>query len=356
MSEQQITLKKQRLPFTQVPNDLLCSNKITGIAKALWCVLYSKPDDWTFFWPEISRNFKEGREALASAKKNLEEAGYLKTIQKRILTGRGNETKFGGMDMELFHTPSLTLDLQPKGSSETTGFPSTGNQQSGIQITGNPQTDKDIYKQDLTKRDLGNKDLIISSSKLSKREQLEDESQLWFDEFWKKYKPTTDGQGNEGSVGSKSEARKHWDILMKSGEHPAHIIWGEQAYLKKISGRVQNCHAYKFLKDKRYEEFVEAEIAAQEKYQQESAQESQQQRPLLNDDPFWLKSLEELKNGIKSQSWAGKLNEFNYLGIENGVHIIEAPSKFYRDWFKREYKDNFDKVLGKWSLIVQTNN
>src|SRR3990167_2088809 len=83
MAEQEITLKKQRMPFTQVPNELLCNNLISGIAKAMWCVFYSKPDGWTFYWPEIVRNFREGREALFRAKKELEKAGYLKTYLKK---------------------------------------------------------------------------------------------------------------------------------------------------------------------------------------------------------------------------------------------------------------------------------
>lgn len=176
MSEQQITIKKQRLPFTQVPNELLCSNRISGVAKALWCVLYSKPENWTFYWSEILRNFKEGREALTNAKKSLEEEGYIKITQKRIPTGRGNETKFGGMDIELFYDPQLPLTPNNSDSSQTTGFPSsgfldTGCEGSGIQESRNHPTNKERSKLDLSKQYLKE---FISLSPEAKKERLKE--------------------------------------------------------------------------------------------------------------------------------------------------------------------------------------
>ena len=54
----------------------------------------------------------------------------------------------------------------------------------------------------------------------------------------------------------------------------------------------------------------------------------------------------------KSEKFAKYLDRFEYFGIENREHMIEAPDKFVRDWFKREYKDILDKVLGKWIMTA----
>ena len=143
------------------------------MAKALWCVLYSKPEGWIFYWSEISKNFSEGREALMNARKKLEEAGYIKITQKRVPTGRGNETKYGGMDIELFHTPSLPIDLDPQDLSQTTGFPTSGFQSSGFQTSGDAISGKQQLKN--TKKE---KDLSYSSSNHPPKE--------FFDEIWKK--------------------------------------------------------------------------------------------------------------------------------------------------------------------------
>ncbi len=151
MSEQQITLKKQRLPFTQVPNELLCSNAISGLAKALWCVLYSKPDEWVFYWNEILTNFKEGKKALRTAKKELESAGYLLTQQRKVLTGRGREWVWGGMEMTLFYTPIV---LENQGSSPDTLYGNAGDEESGSGNAGEGNTKKDLKNKDLSKKDL----------------------------------------------------------------------------------------------------------------------------------------------------------------------------------------------------------
>lgn len=148
MSEQQNNLKVHRLPFTQVPNDLLSSNQISGMAKALWCVFYSKPDNWTFYWREIESNFKEGREAVRNAAKQLEEMGYLKKTQKKINSGRG--VVFGGMDIELFPYPNQ--QIQPPISN--TGFPHTRSSDARQSDSTKPSTDKEIKKKDLPNKDL----------------------------------------------------------------------------------------------------------------------------------------------------------------------------------------------------------
>ena len=117
MSQQELILRKQTLPFTQVPNSLLCNPDLSAIAKSLWCVLYSKPDNWVFFWKEIERHFKEGRDSMRKALKELENKGFVQKEQRREETGRGNEKRFGGMIIAIFFEPQtqkISIEEQPK--------------------------------------------------------------------------------------------------------------------------------------------------------------------------------------------------------------------------------------------------
>lgn len=181
MAEQQNNLKIHRLPFTQVPNDLLCSDKISGMAKALWCVFYSKPDNWTFYWREIESNFKEGREAVRNAARQLEEMGYLKKTQKKINSGKG--MVFGGMDIELFPYPNQ----QTQPSSSNTGFQYTRNSNaresdSSDADSSKPSSYKEIEKQDLSKKDLNNSSSLPTleiAKKFAEEEELKIDVDLW---------------------------------------------------------------------------------------------------------------------------------------------------------------------------------
>jgi len=52
-------LKKPKMDFTQVPNDLICSTDISCKSKAVYCYLVSRPNDWKFYTTEIVNNMKE---------------------------------------------------------------------------------------------------------------------------------------------------------------------------------------------------------------------------------------------------------------------------------------------------------
>lgn len=163
MAEQQIILKKRRLPFTQVPNNLLCNSEISGLAKSLWCLLYSKPDEWTFYWTEILKHFKEGRDAVKKAGKELEKFGYMKKVQKK--RNMNGKMVFGGMEIELDYEPA-TPSQQNQVSIPITEIQSTENQ-----LTEDPSTEDQSTNKDLSNKDLSNKDLSNLSTK-RKKEKL----------------------------------------------------------------------------------------------------------------------------------------------------------------------------------------
>jgi len=64
--------------FTIVPNSALNDPKISFRAKGVYAYLRSKPDDWEFRVPNITRDGTEGRDAVVKAIKELEMRGYIK--------------------------------------------------------------------------------------------------------------------------------------------------------------------------------------------------------------------------------------------------------------------------------------
>ena len=76
-------LKNKMGTYTAIPNDLIRNPEISGLAKAVFCYLASRPDDWEFFTSEVIKNFKEGRDAIRTAIDVLCQHGYLTKTQER---------------------------------------------------------------------------------------------------------------------------------------------------------------------------------------------------------------------------------------------------------------------------------
>jgi hypothetical protein len=127
------------------PTHLLCNPNLSSIAYKLWGIIESKPDGWKFFWSEILKHFKEGRDAVKKAGKELEKFGY---IQKKKAK-KGN--LFCGMDIEIFYDPTLPFDQENQDSSRVTENQSPEIQQSEIQQSKHQKTEIQDTKKDLNK-------------------------------------------------------------------------------------------------------------------------------------------------------------------------------------------------------------
>jgi len=78
--------RKQKVHFTQVPNELLYSSEISLKAKGLWAYMNAKPDDWKFSASRISEEVKEDRKAILAALRELVSNGYL--VANKLASGR----------------------------------------------------------------------------------------------------------------------------------------------------------------------------------------------------------------------------------------------------------------------------
>lgn len=113
--------------FTQIPNAWLRDSRMSYKARGLLAELLSHAVGFVVSIDRIARSGKDGRDAVASAIKELETFGYLSRSQDRNTDGTLGHTVWTTCD------PETASD---KGSRPQTGFPATDK----------PATDNQLYK------------------------------------------------------------------------------------------------------------------------------------------------------------------------------------------------------------------
>lgn len=79
-------LKKEDIPFTMVANEVLKDKKLSFKAKGLYSYLFSKPNTWDFSGHRMIMETSDGKRAIFSALKELENNGYLS--RERLSNGK----------------------------------------------------------------------------------------------------------------------------------------------------------------------------------------------------------------------------------------------------------------------------
>lgn len=98
-------LKKQKIPFTQVANEVLNNPALSWKAKGLFAYLFGKPDTWNFESERIANDSSDGRDSTRNGIKELERFGYLKRIK---LSNRRMEYQLKYDVEPMTEKPSLT--------------------------------------------------------------------------------------------------------------------------------------------------------------------------------------------------------------------------------------------------------
>lgn len=136
-------LKKENIPFTQVPNVIIYDEKLSAQAKGVACYLFSRPDGWSFNYIEIASHFKNSKDTVRKFLLELKEAGYL--TREKIREGG----KFARVEYRLNFT---VLGNTVLGKTKT-GETKLGKTESGFLGTNNTEysntecnnTEDDIY-------------------------------------------------------------------------------------------------------------------------------------------------------------------------------------------------------------------
>lgn len=81
-TEQSFKLKNKLPPYTQIPNDLI-TGSLSPLAKATYCYLASRPDDWDFWFTNIVIVMHVGVSSVKKALKELVDSGWVERQQSR---------------------------------------------------------------------------------------------------------------------------------------------------------------------------------------------------------------------------------------------------------------------------------
>ena len=117
---------EKRGNFTVMSNAHLRDPRLSLKAVGLMSKMLSNADGWEYSIAGLTAGCREGRDAVGSALRELEAAGYLVRHQTR------EGGSFAKCDYTLFEEPQT-------GVSPLPGFPSTVNPLTGNPLTGNPQ-------------------------------------------------------------------------------------------------------------------------------------------------------------------------------------------------------------------------
>lgn len=116
---------RRRSNFTIVNNNIINDERLSMKARGLLVYMLSKPDDWVFYETEITKAGPDGRDAIRSGIREIEQAGYL----RRDPIKRDGNGKFQSKDWLLYDTPQTENPRTENPSTEnpTTDNPTTDN-------------------------------------------------------------------------------------------------------------------------------------------------------------------------------------------------------------------------------------
>jgi hypothetical protein len=117
-----IRVRKRECPYVQIDKTTLNDKRISFRAKGLHAYLLSKPDSWVVHISQLEKESpREGRDAIASALKELEMAGYITRHKLRNESGQ-----YLGWETEVFETPELAQSIDISESTPKPDKPFSG--------------------------------------------------------------------------------------------------------------------------------------------------------------------------------------------------------------------------------------
>ncbi len=112
--------QRKKTNFTVIGNDVLRDDRLSYRARGLLACILSRPDNWRTSADSLAREGKEGRAAILTALKELEDAGYL--VRTRVQDKAG-----------LWRTHSTVYD-EPRNITEVQ-FPNVGSPNFGFRTS-----------------------------------------------------------------------------------------------------------------------------------------------------------------------------------------------------------------------------
>ena len=140
MSNERIHRVHKEKNFVMLDKGFLANTNLSLKAKGLLAYVLSLPDDWVIYTEEITKHHKDGKAAVLSAFKELEEQGHVKRERVRDTNGQ-----LKGYKTTVYETPLTENRLSEVGKTEV-GKTEVGKSST----TKNYSTKNDFTKNDLT--------------------------------------------------------------------------------------------------------------------------------------------------------------------------------------------------------------
>jgi len=134
--------KDYKVPFTQIPNEIIDSDRLSPGAKWVFSYIASKPDGWKFYISDIVKHSNESKYKVQKYIKELEEEGYLKRIRKQNEKGQ-----FVSWDYHLQLKDQETIIRKPDDGKMTTTEKTDGRKIAPYSNTNISNTNKDNNKE-----------------------------------------------------------------------------------------------------------------------------------------------------------------------------------------------------------------
>ena len=141
--------------YTVMSNHHLRDTSLSLKAKGLLSLMLSLPDDWNFNMRGLSSICKEGLEAIGSALKELEKAGYMVRNQLRGANGRITDTEY-----IIYERPQ-----EPAPDDPDTAGPDTPTPDTTLPYPGNP----DVVEPDMADPSTENPALLNTKKSITKK-------------------------------------------------------------------------------------------------------------------------------------------------------------------------------------------
>lgn len=174
--------------YTQVPNEILQDNRISWKAKGILSFLMSRPNEWEFYMDEIKANSTDGKRALQSGIKELEEIGYL--LRNPIYNKE--KGRFFGWDwiLDLPENNNKNRQTQNRSDRKRISLPiATTNNKTNSSNTNNNKKDNcnDILFDFKKSNDNVQEDLLLNGDDKT-NSLIEDKKDIYpFEQFWDDY-------------------------------------------------------------------------------------------------------------------------------------------------------------------------
>lgn len=225
--------------FTQIPNEFLRNPALSAKAKGLFCLLLSNKDGWYSHMKTIQSMMSDGKDAIRTGLKELEEAGYLKKFKYRdkdtkrikgtlwVYSTIPNE--FPIDDKWAFMLDNKNLELINAQFATRIGKPSVWKPSDGKSAPKN--TNRKILKDLLLpeSNDSVRKDPSSSDEGTSHNKQI---TPSQFDKFWELYP--------RGKRVDKGKAKTAWEKLCRKKDRPNWKTIADAIIAQRKSERWQN--------------------------------------------------------------------------------------------------------------------